>query len=187
MRNFLGPAFALRILMGGGAGSTMAIQILLLVVFISCTEINGHIQLYKTSFGRCYHVGFCQKEPTMTAQSSGAGCFLCWSTVSSSRTFEIEFYKYTTCTETAVRRPFILSWAIHISGTWSCHLVNTVMTVREPGNGPNTNLSLQTETTETKRLSRHCKIPPGADSLSWRSEGKHWKRHELLHPSWPGP
>lgn len=96
------------------------------------------------------------------------------------RTFAIEFYKYTTCTQPAVRGPFILSWAIHISGTRSCHLVNTVMTVSEPGNGPDTNLSLQTETTETKRLSLHCKIPPSADSPKTR--GTPWEKEWAAPP-----
>ncbi len=127
---------------------------------------------------------FDRKQPT--AQRSGAGCFLCWSTVSSRRTFAIEVYKYTTCTQPAVRGPFILSWAIHISGTRSCHLVNTVMTVREPGNGPDTNLSLQIETTETKRLSLHCKILTECWQPELKICGKHGKRHELLHPSWLG-
>lgn len=124
---------------------------------------------------------FDRKQPT--AQRSGAGCFLCWSTVSSRRTFAIELYKYTTCTQPAVRGPFILSWAIHISGTRSCHLVNTVMTVREPGNGPDTNLSLQTETTKTKRLSLHCKIPRVLTAQAkdlWKTWEKAWAAPPFL-------
>lgn len=58
--------------------------------------------------------------------------------------------------------PFILSWAIHISGTQPCQ-----QTVGESGSGPDQNLSLQTETAETKSL--HCVIPLSADNLGLRS------------------
>lgn len=52
---------------------------------------------------------------------------------------------------------------------WHSTLSFSKQTVREPGNGPDKNLSLQTETTQPKRLRLHCKIPPSADNLSERS------------------
>lgn len=67
----------------------------------SAAEINKRIQFHKLVW--CAPLlrdvvtfAFDRKQPI--AQRSGAGCFLCWSTVSSRRTFAIELYKYTTCT-----------------------------------------------------------------------------------------